>query len=424
MSIQVIGLNHKTAPIDLREELTFSNEEIHPVLNTLAEQDLISEGILLSTCNRTEVYYTPGDELSEPREIIKHLCERRDCEFEEITDALYELNHLAAVEHCYRVAGSLDSMVVGETQILGQVKEAYRLSREGGFCDKFLHELFQNSFHIAKKIRTQTNISRLPSSIGSAAVALAKQIFGKLTDKDVLVVGGGKMGRLCLDHLREEGVGHIHVTNRTHTRAEELADQYHGTSRPFEQLEETVLDVDIVISSTGSDTPILTVSDLKSLWSERGSKPLFIIDIAVPRDVADDVRQLENVYLYNIDDLESVVERNLDYRETEMDRAEEFIQEGLDQFDEWLKTQDMGPMIKELKQDVYQLVEQQLREELQPGEAPPEKSDIQLVAHRVTNKLLNDPLNNMKEKAVEGDHETIAAIQEIFELDEDISRGA
>lgn len=424
MDIHVVGLNHKTATIDLRERLAISREKVHPVLRGLTEDELIKEGMILSTCNRIEIYFVPGDELDDPERVMSYLCDEQETDFESIRDSLFVHEGLSAVEHCYRVAGSLDSMVVGETQILGQVKSAYRQAREGGFCDKFLHELFQNAFHIAKKIRTQTNISRLPSSVGSAAVALARQIFGDLEQKDVLVIGGGKMGRLCLEHLREEGVDSVHVTNRTRSKADELADKFNGEAHSFERIPETLREVDIVISSTGSTDPIIDAQQLRTVREQRGSKPLFIIDIAVPRDIGDGVRDLENIYLYNIDDLEGVVDRNMDYREQEMDRAEEFIRDGVEQFGEWLKTQDMGPMIRELKQEVYQLVEKQLREELQPGDTPPDKSDIQLVAHRVTNKLLNDPLNVMKEKAVEGDHDTIAAIREIFELDEDLERGA
>jgi glutamyl-tRNA reductase len=424
MQLRVTGLSHKTADVELRERLSVPPEKVHGILGQLEEQGLVEEAILLSTCNRTEIYYVAGESLEDEDDVMRSVCESVEADFDEVRDVLYEHRHLAAAEHCFRVAGSLDSMVVGETQILGQVKDAYRRAREGGFCDKFLHELFQNAFHIAKKIRSRTNISRLPSSVGSAAVALARQIFGELRQKNVLVIGGGDMGRLCLEHLREEGVEDVHVTNRTYEKARSLADNFDGEAHEFDQLEEGLLAVDIVISSTGASEPVLRRDHLESIRNQRGSRPLFIIDIAVPRDVSEDVRDMENVYLYNIDDLESVVERNMDYRETEMDRAEKFIQEGVEQFDEWLKTQDMGPMIRELKQEVYQLVEQQLREELQPGEKPPEKSDIQLVAHRVTNKLLNDPLNVMKEKAVEGDHETIAAIREIFDLDEELPKGA
>ncbi|MFB6355560.1 MAG: glutamyl-tRNA reductase, partial [bacterium] len=280
------------------------------------------------------------------------------------------------------------------------------------------------AFRVAKKIRTQTNINRLPSSVGSAGVALAQQIFGDLSDRRILVIGSGKMSRICLKHLREEGASDITVANRTLHKAEELAGKFNGRAIPLDDIQDPLQKSDIILTSTGSDSPVVQQSDLENIFRARGSRPLFFIDIAVPRDVDEEVRHLDNVYLYNIDDLESVVEQNISHRESELEKAEDIVEDGVNQFEEWLKTQDMGPMIEELKQEVYQLVEKELRKQLSPESHSVKKRDLQLAAHRITNKLLDDPLNNMKEKAIEGDLDALKAVQDVFDLEEPIEKGA
>lgn len=412
------GLNHNTAPVEVREELAFDREEIHPVLRRLDRQDLIREAVLLSTCNRTELYMLPGEALDETVEVVREFCDFRGVDLEEVDPYLYEHEHLRAVEHCFQVAGSLNSMIVGETQILGQVKSAYQIAREGGFCGKYLHELFQDSFRIAKRIRNETSINRLPTSVGSCAVALATQIFGNLSDKTALVIGSGKMSEQCLDHLVDEGINRVQVANRTLGNAEELAKKYGGSAHPLEDLNDLFAETDIVISSTGSREPIIDQSRLEAVNREAGTRPLFIIDIAVPRDVHEDVGTLDNVYLYDIDSLEEIGERNLSYREQEVDRAREIVEEGVEQYEDWLKTQDTAPLIKELKQEVYQLVEDELRQHLPPADqAGYSKSDLQLAAHRITNKLLDDPVNVIKEKAIAEEQDSLRTVREMFDLE-------
>lgn len=417
VELQATGLNHKTAPVEVREKLAFDRDEIHPVLRQLDRSDLIQEAVLLSTCNRTELYYLPGPALGEPIDAIEVLCDFKDIPVEEIDPYLYEYDELRAVEHCFEVAGSLNSMVIGETEILGQVKTAYDIAREGGFCGKFLHQLFQESFRIAKRIRNETHIHRLPTSVGSCAVALASQIFGDLDDHTALVVGGGDMSKQCLDHLTDEGISDVLVTNRTFSKAQQLADKYDGTAYPLDQLDELFERTDVVISSTASDEPIIDRTHLEKAFAERGTKPLFIIDIAVPRDVDEDVRDYDNVYLYDIDSLKELGQQNLEYRKQASDQALEIIQDGVEQYEEWLKTQDMGPLIKELKQDVYQLVEKELRDHFDLENTPISKSDLQLVAHRITNKLLDDPVNVIKEKAIEEETDSLSTVREMFDLE-------
>jgi glutamyl-tRNA reductase len=411
------GLNHNTAPVEVREELAFDPDEIHPVLRQLDREDLIREGVLLSTCNRTELYMLPGPSLTETVDAMRVLCDYREVELEDIDPYLYEHEHLRAVEHCFEVAGSLNSMVVGETEILGQVKDAYRIAREGGFCGKFLHQLFQDSFRIAKRIRNETTIHRLPTSVGSCAVALASQIFGDLNDRTALVIGSGDMSEQCLDHLLDEGITRVRVANRTLDHAEELATRYGGTAHDLEDLDQLFAETDIVISSTGSRKPILDRERLLNSNLEAGTRPLFIIDIAVPRDVHEDVENLENVYLYDIDDLKEIGQRNLSYREQEVDKAREIVKEGVEQYENWLKTQDTAPLIKELKQEVYQLVEDELRQHLPPDRNNISKSDLQLTAHRITNKLLDDPVNVIKEKAIAEEQDSLQTVREMFDLE-------
>ncbi|MFB6347727.1 MAG: glutamyl-tRNA reductase [bacterium] len=417
MKLQATGLNHKTAPVDVREKLAFDREEIHPVLRQLDRAELIKEAVLLSTCNRTELYFLPGNKLQNPIDAVEVLCEFKDVPVEEIDPYLYEHDDLRAVEHCFEVAGSLNSMVIGETEILGQVKTAYDIAREGGFCGKFLHQLFQESFRIAKRIRNETHIHRLPTSVGSCAVALASQIFGDLSGHSALVVGGGDMSKQCLDHLTDEGISSVKVANRTLDKAEELAEKYDGSAHPLDDLEDLFDETDVLISSTGSEEPIIHRSHLEKAFAERGTKPIFIIDIAVPRDVDEDVRTHDNVYLYDIDSLEELGQQNLEYRKQAMDQAMEIVQEGVQQYEEWIKTQDMGPLIKELKQDVYQLVEKELREHFDKQQTSLNKSDLQLVAHRITNKLLDDPVNVIKEKAIEEETDSLSTVREMFDLE-------
>lgn len=417
MNLTTVGLNHKTAPVDVREGLAFDENEIHPVLRRLDRKQLIREGVLLSTCNRTELYMLPGQALSEPIEAVDQLCGYRDIELETVDPYLYEYEQLRSVEHCFEVAASLNSMVVGETQILGQVKDAYAIARQGGFCGKYLHQLFQESFRLAKRIRNETNLHRLPTSVGSCAVALASQIFGDLSSKSILVIGSGKMSRRCLDHLTGEGARSIKVVNRTLSRAKELAQQYNGSAHDLDQLDGLLPETDIIISSTGASEPIIERSKLDSLHRKQGTRPLFIIDIAVPRDVNKDVGQLENVYLYDIDSLKQIGERNLSYREQEVDRARSIVKEGVEKYEDWLKTQDTAPLIKNLKQEVYQLVESELREHLPPEMDNYTRSDLQLAAHRITNKLLDDPVNVIKEKAIDQETDSLRTVREMFDLD-------
>jgi len=411
------GLNHNTAPVDVREELAFESDEIHPVLRQLDRDDLIREGVLLSTCNRTELYMLPGKKLDETLDVVRVLCEYRDVELDEVDPYLYEHEHLRTVEHCFEVAGSLNSMVVGETEILGQVKDAYRIAREGGFCGKYLHQLFQDSFRIAKRIRNETTIHRLPTSVGSCAVALASQIFGNLNNRTALVVGSGDMSEQCLDHLLDEGISRVRVANRTAENAEKIASHYGGTAYELENLDQLFDKTDIVISSTGSRQPILDRERLLNSNLKAGTRPLFIIDIAVPRDVNEDVETLDNVYLYDIDDLKEIGERNLSHREQEGDKARTIVKEGVDQYEDWLKTQDTAPLIKELKQEVYQLVEDELRKHLPPERTNVDKSDLQLAAHRITNKLLDDPVNVIKEKAIAEEKDSLETVREMFDLE-------
>ncbi len=424
MELWTVGLNHRTAPVEVRERLAPDSVHVHSVLRRLYKEDLIKEGVLLSTCNRVELYSHGGPSATDPTDPFRRYCEMIDVPFDEVDPHLYEHNHLRAVQHCFEVAGSLNSMVVGEPQILGQVKEAYDIAREGGYCGKYLHQMFQESFRVAKQIRSRTRINEFPASVGSAAVTLADQIYGDLASKSVLLVGGGEMSELCLRHLRSEGVTSTAVVNRTEQRARELADEFGGRAGSLSRLDEFLVDADIVITSTGSSDPVVQRDELTDTLRSRGSSPLFIIDIAVPRDVDPAVASMENVYLYDIDNLESVVRQNMSRRQEESDRAHEIVLDAVDQFEEWLKTQDVSPLIRELKQEVYQLVESELREQINEDGRSVNRADLQLAAHRITNKLLDEPLNVLKEKAIEGKTESISMVSEMFDLEQTLDRGA
>ena len=328
--IQVIGLSHKSAPIELRERLAFSPKKLTEALSMLKEYEAIDEGVIVSTCNRVELYIAGKDRDIAFRSVVEFLCTFHQLQEGELISHIYALEDKDALRHLFRVGSSLESMVVGETQILGQIKDAYFKAKETGLSGKILAKVFEEAMRVGKKARSETKIGKGVVSISSAAIVLAKQIFGSLHDKKVLIIGAGKIAELAAANLYEKGVKTVLVANRTFMKAKELAALFAGEAITFEQIFEYLHDADILISSTSAPHHIIKYGRIKEIMLTRGQRALFLIDLGLPRNISPEVSGIENVHLYNIDDLTSVCDVNLKERLAEVHKVERIIQRRLE----------------------------------------------------------------------------------------------
>jgi glutamyl-tRNA reductase len=321
----IVGLNHKTAPIGVREKLSFPSADLKDPLERLTSLDHVEEGLILSTCNRVEIYTATSNRLAAVDSVKNFLSAGRELPPQEIYPHLYCHQSLPAVSHLFRVASSLDSMVVGETQITGQVKKAYSHALECRSTGSYLNRLLNRALFVAKKVRTETGISRHPVSVGQAAVCMTEKIFEDLSRKKVCLVGAGKVGTLVLDRLRSRGVGELLLLNRNFSKAEELVHQSGERAYSLDRLEAILKDVDVVLTSIESALPLVTRAMMARVMKKRKNRPVFVIDLGVPRNVSPAVGSLGNVYLYNVDDLQQVVEAGLAARRAEACRAEQIV---------------------------------------------------------------------------------------------------
>jgi glutamyl-tRNA reductase len=338
-NILLIGINHKTAPIEIREKLSFSQDEIIKANEELIRQLGLDEGLILSTCNRVEIYAVANRNRDDKDYIhkIKYFLSRfHDLNLSDFEDKLYIFQNEEAVKHLFKVASGLDSLVIGEAEILGQVKQAYNTAKESASIGKVLHRLLQRAFHTAKKIRTNTFIARGPVSVSSVAVRLAKKILGNLTDKKVLIIGAGSVGEQLVLYLKKNGIGSILVSNRTYEKAKVLAERFNAHALEFEKIKDVLAQVDIVITSTSATYHLISKEDILTLMPKRGQRPLFIIDLAVPRNVEEEINRIDNVYLYNIDDLKMIVDKNMELRKKELNECDKIIAASSKVFLEWL----------------------------------------------------------------------------------------
>jgi len=347
MSIVLLGANHRSAPVEIRERLAFPADALEQALHRLTGAPPFVEGLILSTCNRTELLvHADGKGIAEGTEAMKRfLAAERNVAAGELDRYCYRMADRDAVHHLFRVAASLDSMVLGESQIVGQVKEAYQAAQKAGSLGAVLDPLLRRALGVAKKVRTQTGIAKHPLSVSSAAVALARTIFEDLSGRRVLLIGAGKMGELAARALVERGADSVTVTNRSFPRALELSQRFGGKAEPFERLQETLQSMDIVISSTAAPEPILRYDDVVKLIRMRKNRPIFFIDIALPRDIEAKVNTIDNVYLYDLDDLANVVSSGRAEREQEAKRAEEIVRREVESFESWIRHQDLSPLI-------------------------------------------------------------------------------
>jgi glutamyl-tRNA reductase len=340
MSLFVIGLNHRTAPVEIREGLAFPPSRLNGVLPGLPRKLGADGVVVLSTCNRTEFYVSCDDIATvhtRTLEFIKTQAKTRDIE-----PLLYAHENEAAVQHLFRVASGLDSMVVGEQEILGQVKQAYQASHTAGCTDKWINVLFQRCLYVGKRVRTETGLSLGSSSVANVAVILAERIFGDLHDRQVMILGAGKMAEQTAKHLLSQKVRSLLVSNRTYEKACEVARQFGGRAIHFEEALQQMEDADIIICSTAAPHPVIKAEDVSEIMQRRKGRSLFFIDIAMPRDVHPDVHRLDNVYVYDIDDLQAIVAENITRRSGEIVQAEKIIREKSDEFTGWLAAQRSG----------------------------------------------------------------------------------
>jgi len=393
-------MNHKTAPVELRELVAFGGHNIDEVMNSIRSIKDIKESMVLSTCNRVEILFTTDKEKKAKESVIEFLSHISGIKKEELGSTLYIYDNEEAIRHIFRVGASLDSMIVGEPQILGQVKEAYRIAVNHKSSSVILNRLMHRTFSLAKKIRTETDISGSAVSVSFAAVELGKKIFGDLQGKEVLLIGAGEMAELAATYLLNNRIAKILVANRTFSRAVELADHFHGKAISFEEISDQLLVVDVVITSTASPEPVISLNQVKNTMRRRKNRPLFFIDIAVPRDVEPQVNGIENVFVYDIDDLTGIVESNINKRKGEAVKAERMVDEEVIKFSEWFKTLDVVPTIVALKDKCENIRQIELKKTLSGlGDLTPEqRKSVENLTISIAKKILNDPIVLLKRK--------------------------
>jgi len=396
-----IGMNHETAPVELRECLAKDPAHADRALAMMRELACVKEGMFLSTCNRVEALFTTEQTDEAKGSVIAVLSKLGGMPSESLCSNLFTYEDRDAVRHIFRVASSLDSMVIGEPQILGQIKEAYTHATKENTTGVILNRLLHRAFHTAKRVRTETGISDAAVSVSYAAVELAKKIFYDFKGKKVLLIGAGEMAELAARHLLSQGVSAITVANRTFQKAVEVAQVFKGVPVSFEEIEAQLLEADIVISSTAAPGYVITHDQVKGSMKKRRNRPLFFIDIAVPRDVEPEVNDLENVYAYDIDDLKGIIQVNLGQREEEAVKAERIVEEEVIKFEQWLKTLEVVPTIVSLKEKAETIRQAELKKSLSSlGElSPSQMKSLEALTLSITEKILNDPILFLKQKA-------------------------
>jgi glutamyl-tRNA reductase len=415
MTILAVGVNHKTAPVDIRERISFGPDILVGALRSLAGHAEVGEGLILSTCNRTEVYCTVDSEGSDL--VASWLGRFHGLDAEHITPYLYTRVDRDAVSHLLRVSSGLDSMVLGEPQILGQVKAAFRAASDSGTAGKLLGRMFQHAFAVAKQVRTDTAIGNSPVSVAFAAVSLARQIFSDLSDQTALLVGAGETVELAARHLRQHGVGRIVVANRTVERAHALAVQFDGYAIALTELANHLPEADIVIASTASPLPVLGKGAVERALKKRRRRPIFMVDIAVPRDIEPEVGELRDVYLYTVDDLQGVVDEGMRSRREAAEQAEEIVDFHTEEFLGWLRSLDAVTLIHDYRDRAEQLRDEVLAKALrQLAGGKSAEEVVSFLAHTLTNKLLHGPSARLRQAGREGQDELLDAANELFQL--------
>jgi glutamyl-tRNA reductase len=419
MKLLVTGVSHKTAPVEVRECLAFREEALPAALADLKRRDGVAEALILSTCNRVEVTVTTEDS-ADPRAIVdSFLADHKAVSPHTIGPHLYRLEGRDAIHHLFRVAASLDSMVVGEPQILGQLKAAYAAAKDSGAVCGWLEGLLTRAFSVAKRVRSETGIGQMAVSVSYAAVELARKIFGSLANRTVMIAGAGKMSELAARHLRSSGASHVFVTNRTHERAIEMAALFQGTPVEYTRFVAMLPEVDILIASSGAPHYILHKDEMQRVIAARRNRPVFLIDIAVPRNIEPSVNEIDNVFLYDIDDLQEVVNANLRERLKAAERAESLVAEEVERTMARLKVAEVTPTIVGLQEQLEQIRAGEIEKARRKyGPFTPEQEQaIEALTRGIVNKIAHGPISEIRNHAghPEGAH-VVAAIRKAFHL--------
>ncbi len=420
MKVFLTGLSYKTAPVEVRERLAFADTVLPAALDQMRACPGVEEVLILSTCNRVEIAVTTANDAA-AQQILEFFAQSRGLDAAWLQPFLYSLEDRGAIRHLFRVAASLDSMVLGEPQILGQLKAAYSAAKDRGALNGFLDAVLTRAFTVAKRVRSETDIGRSAVSVSYAAIELAKQIFGNLRSKTILLIGAGKMSELAARHLHRAGCERILVTNRTRARAEEMAALVEGQVIDYDAFPVRLPEMDIVITSSGAPDYILTKSDLQQVLRKRQNRPVFLIDIAVPRNVDPAVDELENVYLYDIDDLGREVEANRLARQKEAGQAEQIIEEEIERLFARMKAREVAPVIVSLQQHLDELGRAELeRVRAKLGALTPQQEEALAAYTRgLLNKIAHGPLTEIRRAAnqPEGDR-VLSLIRRMFRLED------
>jgi glutamyl-tRNA reductase len=420
MKVLLTGLSHKTAPIEVREQLAIAEAALPEALDIVRKETGAEEALILSTCNRVEIAVTAEKAESADR-VCSVFAALRGVDAMWLRQYLYQYEDRDAIRHIFRVAASLDSMVVGEPQILGQLKAAYALARERGAVNGFLDTVLTRAFSVAKRVRSETEIGRSAVSISYAATELARQIFGNLKGRRVLIVGAGKMSELAARHLHRSGCDRIFVTNRTRSRAEEMAALFQGEAIEYETFHDRLPDIDIVLTSSGATHFLITKDEMRRVLDRRRHRPMFLIDIAVPRNIDPAVNELEHAFLYDIDDLGRSVEENRRARQKEAEEAEQIIDGEIDRLVERLRAREVAPTIQRLQQQLDEMSRAELeRFRAKLGELTPQQEEaLQAYTRGLLNKIAHGPMAEMRRAAgAPGGEHVIGIIRRIFRIDE------
>jgi glutamyl-tRNA reductase len=424
MKLVLAGINHRTAPVEVRERVAFRTEDVREALHQLQAQPGLREGLILSTCNRVEITATLEDSADATPILCNFLCSTGEMTTATIQPYLYVFEDAQAIRHLFRVAASLDSMIVGEPQILGQLKQAYTQAREAGAIGSYLDAVLTRAFSVAKRVRTDTEIGQSAVSVGYAAVELAREIFGSLQRRRVMIIGAGKMSEAAARHLQRAGARDILIANRTKARADELARVFEGVVVPYSSIFQHLPEVDIVITSSSAPHYILTRSSVRAAIEARRNHPMFLIDIAVPRNIEPDVNGLEHAFLYDIDDLQRIVDQNLEGRREIAGQAEKIVSQEVDRLLVRLRTRDIAPTIISLQEQLESVRREALtRYRYRLGQLTPEQEEaVEALTRSIINKIAHGPISEMRREAAgqEGEEagEVIGFIRRMFRLGE------
>jgi glutamyl-tRNA reductase len=418
MLLTVLGINHRTAPVEVRGQVAFPPGQLGRALAELTALEGMHEAAILSTCNRTEVYCTGNDTAFEA--ITGWLCRFHQLDQGSLQPHLYTYHEADAVRHMLRVAAGLDSLVLGEPQILGQMKDSYQQALLAGSIDTLVNRLFQHTFSVAKQVRTDTAIGASPVSVAFAAVSLARQIFGKFENQTALLIGAGETIELAARHLHEQGTGKMIIANRTVSRAHDLAAQFDGYGIGLEEIPAHLAEADIVISSTGSSEPLIKKKLVKTALKKRKHRPVFMVDIAVPQDIAGNVGELDDVYLYTVDDLKQVIEEGQRTRQEAALQAEEIIDGQVEHFMAWIRSLHAIPTLCAYREHAESLGNEELekaRRQLDNGRPPQEV--VETLTRNLIKKLVHAPSVNLRDAAAEGETGLLEAVCKLFHLGSD-----